>query len=65
NCLENTEVLKQEVERGKEATTSPKGLSYPKSKVSIRNEVDSEKRHSAAEADLPIAKEGTQMQGNG
>ena len=31
DCLENTEVLKQEVERGEEATTSPEGLSYPKS----------------------------------
>ncbi|RWW72866.1 hypothetical protein BHE74_00019292 [Ensete ventricosum] len=52
------------VERGEEATTSPEGLSYPKAIASIRKEVDSEERHSAAEADLPIAKEGTQMQGN-
>ncbi|RRT36130.1 hypothetical protein B296_00030381 [Ensete ventricosum] len=33
NCLENTEVLKQVVERGEEMTTSPEGLSYPKSKA--------------------------------
>ncbi|RWW52901.1 hypothetical protein BHE74_00040648 [Ensete ventricosum] len=52
------------VERGEEATTSPEGLSYPKSKASIRKEVDSEEHHSAAEADLPIVKEGTQMQDN-
>ncbi|RZR95662.1 hypothetical protein BHM03_00024548 [Ensete ventricosum] len=32
SCLENIKVLKQEVERGEEATTSPEGLSYPKSK---------------------------------
>ncbi|RZS23237.1 hypothetical protein BHM03_00056133 [Ensete ventricosum] len=32
NCLENTEVLKQVVERGEEATTSPEGLNYPKAK---------------------------------
>ncbi|RWW51819.1 hypothetical protein BHE74_00041794 [Ensete ventricosum] len=32
NCLENTEVLKQVVERSEEATTSPEGLSYPKAK---------------------------------
>ena len=34
DCLENTEVLKQEVERGEEAMMSPKGLSYPKSSIS-------------------------------
>ena len=32
--LENTEVLKQGVKRGEEATTSPEGLSYPKSSIS-------------------------------
>ncbi|RWV96707.1 hypothetical protein GW17_00040560 [Ensete ventricosum] len=37
----------------------------PKSKASVRKEVDSEEHHSAAEADLPIAKEGMKMQGNG
>ncbi|RRT85019.1 hypothetical protein B296_00004001 [Ensete ventricosum] len=52
------------VKKGEEAT-SPEGLSYPKSKVSVRKEVDSKERHSAVEADLPIVKEGTQMQGNG
>ncbi|RRT60736.1 hypothetical protein B296_00009577 [Ensete ventricosum] len=57
NCLENTEVLKQMVERVKEATMSQEGLSYPKNKVSVRKEMDSEEHHSAAEADLPIAKE--------
>ncbi|RWW51874.1 hypothetical protein BHE74_00041744 [Ensete ventricosum] len=36
----------------------------PKSKASIRKEVDSEEHHSAAEADLPIVKEGMQMQDN-
>ncbi|RWW53538.1 hypothetical protein BHE74_00039966 [Ensete ventricosum] len=58
-------VLKQVVRRGEEATTSSEGLNYPKSKVSVRKEVDSEERHSAVEADLPIAKEATQMQDNG
>ncbi|RZS20258.1 hypothetical protein BHM03_00052739, partial [Ensete ventricosum] len=48
-----------------EATTSPEGLSYPKSKTSIRKEVDSEEHHSVAEADLPIVKEDMKMQGNG
>ncbi|RWV86875.1 hypothetical protein GW17_00051185 [Ensete ventricosum] len=46
------------VERGEEATTSPVGLSSPKVKASVRKAVDSEEHHSAAEADLPIAKEG-------
>ncbi|RWW76651.1 hypothetical protein BHE74_00015248 [Ensete ventricosum] len=33
---------KQAVERGEEATMSPEGLSYPKSKASVKKEVDSE-----------------------
>ncbi|RWW66917.1 hypothetical protein BHE74_00025681 [Ensete ventricosum] len=37
----------------------------PKSKASVRKEVDSEEHHSVAEADLPIAKEAMNMQGNG
>ncbi|RZR89690.1 hypothetical protein BHM03_00017454 [Ensete ventricosum] len=65
NCYEDTVVLKQVVKRGKKATMSPEGLSYQKSKVSVRKEVDSEEHHSAAEVDLPIAKKGMQMQGNG
>ena len=31
DCLENTKVLKQGVEKSEEATTSLEGLSYPKS----------------------------------
>ncbi|RRT54872.1 hypothetical protein B296_00017014 [Ensete ventricosum] len=53
------------VERDEKAMTSPEGLSYPKSKVSVRKEVDSEERHIIVEADLLIAKEEMQMQGNG
>ncbi|RWW25698.1 hypothetical protein GW17_00009945 [Ensete ventricosum] len=41
------------------------GAQLPKSKASVRKEVDSEERHSAAEANLPIAKERMKMQGNG
>ncbi|RRT31537.1 hypothetical protein B296_00049185 [Ensete ventricosum] len=37
----------------------------PKNKASVRKEVDSEEHHSAVEVDLPIVKEGMQMQGNG
>ncbi|RWV89880.1 hypothetical protein GW17_00047954 [Ensete ventricosum] len=55
----------QVVERGEEAMMSPVGLNYPKSKVLVRKEVDSEERHSAVEADLPIMKERMQMQDNG
>ncbi|RWW54505.1 hypothetical protein BHE74_00038912 [Ensete ventricosum] len=65
NCLDDILVLKQVVERGDKATTSPEGLSYPKVIASARKEVDSEEHHSAAEADLLIVKEGTQMQDNG
>ncbi|RRT41351.1 hypothetical protein B296_00047975 [Ensete ventricosum] len=50
------------VKRGEGATTSPVGLSYRKVKASIRKAVDSEEHHSAAKANLPIAKEGMQMQ---
>ncbi|RRT33303.1 hypothetical protein B296_00043506 [Ensete ventricosum] len=53
------------VKKGEEAMTSPVGLSYPKSKASVRKEVDSEEHYSATEADLPIAKKGMQMQVNG
>ncbi|RZR85603.1 hypothetical protein BHM03_00012621 [Ensete ventricosum] len=53
------------VERGEEAMTSSVELSYPKSKVSVKKEVDTEECHSAVEADLPIVKEGMRMQGNG
>ncbi|RWW55402.1 hypothetical protein BHE74_00037965 [Ensete ventricosum] len=52
------------VERGEEAMTSSVELNYPKSKVSVRKEVDTEECHSAVEADLPIVKEGMRMQGN-
>ncbi|RZS22468.1 hypothetical protein BHM03_00055259 [Ensete ventricosum] len=38
------------------------GAQLPKSKASVRKEMDSEECHSAAEADLPIAKKGMQMQ---
>ncbi|RZR82431.1 hypothetical protein BHM03_00008825 [Ensete ventricosum] len=41
------------------------GAQLPKSKASVRKDVDSEEHHSVIEADLPIAKEGIQMQGNG
>ncbi|RRT38339.1 hypothetical protein B296_00037179 [Ensete ventricosum] len=58
----NAMVLKQAIERDEEVMMSPKGLSYPKSKASVRKEVDLEECHSAAEADLPIVKKGTQRQ---
>ncbi|RWW52597.1 hypothetical protein BHE74_00040969 [Ensete ventricosum] len=41
------------------------GAQLPKSKASVRKDVDSEEHHSAVEMDLPIAKQGTHMQGNG
>ncbi|RWV86056.1 hypothetical protein GW17_00052090 [Ensete ventricosum] len=41
------------------------GVQLPKIKTSVRKEVDSEEHHSAAEADLPITKEGMKMQDNG
>ncbi|RZS11753.1 hypothetical protein BHM03_00043118 [Ensete ventricosum] len=52
------------VGRGEEATMSLVGLSYPKVKALVTKAVDSEEHHTA-EADLPIAKEGMQIQING
>ncbi|RWV79455.1 hypothetical protein GW17_00059411 [Ensete ventricosum] len=51
--------------KGRGSDDESSGAQLPKSKVSVRKEVDSEEHHSAVEADLPIAKEGMQMQGNG
>ncbi|RZR84896.1 hypothetical protein BHM03_00011783 [Ensete ventricosum] len=50
--------------KGRESDDESRGAQLPKSKVSVRKKVDSEKRHIVAEADLPIAKEWIQMQGN-
>ncbi|RWW05450.1 hypothetical protein BHE74_00039421 [Ensete ventricosum] len=51
--------------KGRGSDDESSGAQLPKSKASVRKEVDSEERYSAAEANLLIAKEGTQMQGNG
>ncbi|RRT35896.1 hypothetical protein B296_00021219 [Ensete ventricosum] len=51
--------------KGRGSDDESGGAQLPKSKASVRKEVDSEEHHSATEADLPIAKEGTQMQDNG
>ncbi|RWW60984.1 hypothetical protein BHE74_00031976 [Ensete ventricosum] len=51
--------------KGRGSDDESSGAQLPKSKASIRKEMDSEEHHSAAEADLLIAKEGMQVQGNG
>ncbi|RWW03417.1 hypothetical protein GW17_00033427 [Ensete ventricosum] len=51
--------------KGRGSDDESSGAQLPKSKASVRKEVDSEERHSAAEADLPIVNEGMKMQGNG
>ncbi|RWV84200.1 hypothetical protein GW17_00054105, partial [Ensete ventricosum] len=51
--------------KGRGSDDESSGAQLSKSKVSLRKEVDSEEHHSAAEANLPIMKEGMQMQGNG
>ncbi|RRT45365.1 hypothetical protein B296_00046667 [Ensete ventricosum] len=43
-------------QKGEETTTSPEGLSYPKAIASVRMEIGLEECHSAAEADLPMAR---------
>ncbi|RRT56577.1 hypothetical protein B296_00032105 [Ensete ventricosum] len=52
-------------QKGRENDDESKGAQLPKNKASVRKEVDSEECYSAAEADLPIAKKGMQMQDNG
>ncbi|RWV87297.1 hypothetical protein GW17_00050728 [Ensete ventricosum] len=42
--------------KGRGSNDESSGAQLPKSKASVKKEVDSEERHSAAEADLPIAK---------
>ncbi|RZR94786.1 hypothetical protein BHM03_00023535 [Ensete ventricosum] len=44
--------------KGRGSDDESSGAQLPKSKVSVRKEVDSKEHHSAIEADLPIAKEG-------
>ncbi|RZS28400.1 hypothetical protein BHM03_00062025 [Ensete ventricosum] len=51
--------------KGRGSDDESSGAQLPKGKALVRKEVDSEEHHSAAEVDLPIAKEGMQMQGNG
>ncbi|RWW40666.1 hypothetical protein BHE74_00053900 [Ensete ventricosum] len=47
-----------------ESDDESKRAQLPKSKALVRNEVESEEYRSAAEADLLVAKKGSQMQGN-
>ncbi|RRT58976.1 hypothetical protein B296_00000650 [Ensete ventricosum] len=51
-------------QKGRGSDDKSSGAQLPKSKASVRKQVDSEEHQSVAEADLPIAKEGMQMQGN-
>ncbi|RZS05767.1 hypothetical protein BHM03_00036322, partial [Ensete ventricosum] len=52
-------------QKGRGSDDESSGAQLTKSKASVRKAVDSEEHHSAAKADLPIAKEGMQMQVNG
>ncbi|RWW47054.1 hypothetical protein BHE74_00046995 [Ensete ventricosum] len=51
--------------KGRGSDDKSSGAQLPKSKASVRKEVDSEEHHSVVEADLLIAKEGMKMQSNG
>ncbi|RRT35313.1 hypothetical protein B296_00056147, partial [Ensete ventricosum] len=44
--------------KGRGSDDKSSGAQLPKSKASVRKEVDSNEHHSGTEADLPIAKEG-------
>ncbi|RZR86434.1 hypothetical protein BHM03_00013641 [Ensete ventricosum] len=48
----------------RESDDESKRAQLPKSKALVRNEVESEEYRSVAEADLLVAKKGSQMQGN-
>ncbi|RWW74683.1 hypothetical protein BHE74_00017377 [Ensete ventricosum] len=50
--------------KGRGSDNESGGDQLPKSKASVRKEVDSDEYHNATEANLSIAKKGTQMQGN-
>ncbi|RZS03712.1 hypothetical protein BHM03_00033928 [Ensete ventricosum] len=50
--------------KGQGSDDESSGAQLPISKALVRKEVDSEEHHSAAEANLPITKEGMKMQGN-
>ncbi|RWW16948.1 hypothetical protein GW17_00019142 [Ensete ventricosum] len=63
--LEGHSGVKVDGRKGRGSDNESSGAQLPKSKASVRKEVDSEEHHSAAEADLLIVKEGMQMQGNG
>ncbi|RRT41210.1 hypothetical protein B296_00057051 [Ensete ventricosum] len=58
-CTNSSEGARQVQGQGRSS-----GAQLPKSKASVRKEVDSEEHHSAIDADLSIVKEGIQMQGN-
>ncbi|RZS01134.1 hypothetical protein BHM03_00030964 [Ensete ventricosum] len=51
--------------KGRESDDESSGAQLPKSKASVRKELDLEEQHSAVEVDLSIVKEGMQMHGNG
>ncbi|RWW87483.1 hypothetical protein BHE74_00003680 [Ensete ventricosum] len=57
--------VKASSRKGRGSDDESSGAQLPKSKASVRKKVDSEERHSAAEVDLLITKEGMKMQGNG
>ncbi|RRT83927.1 hypothetical protein B296_00011432 [Ensete ventricosum] len=61
---DKTEGVEAGGRKGRGSDDESEGAQLPKSNASIRREVDSEEYHSAVEADLPIVKKETQMQGN-
>ncbi|RRT58224.1 hypothetical protein B296_00038710 [Ensete ventricosum] len=64
-CLYSLKGAKQVRGQGRQGSDDKsRGAQLLKSKVSVTKEVDSEECHSAVEADLPIVKKGTQIQGN-
>ncbi|RRT83289.1 hypothetical protein B296_00001343 [Ensete ventricosum] len=62
---DKTKGVKAGGRKGRGSNNEPRGAQLSKSKAPVRKDVDSEERYSAIEADLLIAKKGTQMQGNG
>ncbi|RWW50463.1 hypothetical protein BHE74_00043261, partial [Ensete ventricosum] len=51
--------------KGRRSDDESSEAQLPKSKASVRKEVDSEEHYSVVEADLPIVKEEMQIQDNG
>ncbi|RWV78278.1 hypothetical protein BHE74_00058371 [Ensete ventricosum] len=62
---DKTEGVRVGGRKGRGSDNESRGAQLPKSKASVRIEVDWEECHNAAKVDLPIVKKGTQIKATG